>query len=191
MNQSTRTIAANTKYKSAKVNTGRSNWMSSKNCKIEIVKGQTEMNFELRQSRPGAAINGELKVKNSVARHGKINVSVFQQILNHLGTRFDLPEKNTLNKQSHDKDPVLIQKVYELATKLDKASHVTLDEFKAFVVKADDDWLGSKYEAMIIIEAFTKLSSRDRETAVERLYSQAATANELSGPYLKVSQRTE
>jgi hypothetical protein len=189
-----KTIAAKTEFVAARVNTGRTTWMSSKNCKIEMMKGKTDMNIEIRQSRPGAAINGELKVRNTPARHGKIHLKAFERIFNQLGQHLHMSDHAQLSKKSEELDVELIMKVFHLAKKLDKQSTVTEDEFKKFIDthgKDDPDWLASKYEAMLVIDAFNNLSPTNKQHACERLYSQAAAANELAGPFLKVSQRTE
>jgi hypothetical protein len=188
----TTSIAAKTEFMAAKANTGRTNWMSSKNCKIEIAKGKIDMSIELRQSRPGAIVNGELKVKRTVARHGKIHVNQFARIFDSLGVKLETFDVRKINEQSENLDPVLIQQVYDMANKLEPHPKVTMEEFRKFINehgKTDPDWLGSKYESLVVLTAFMKLSDADKHKAVERLYSQAAASNELAGPYLKVTER--
>jgi hypothetical protein len=190
-NASSGTIAARTLYKDFVISTGKKDWTSSKNVKINMTKGSKQMNIEIRQSKGGAAINGELKIANNPARHGKLHHKIFERIFQQLGHPFTLPDKTKLNAQSKIADPELVRKTYDLAKKLDRTSTVSFEDFQEFISaksKEDQDWLGSKYEGMIILEAFSKMSSHDKQKACERLYSQASAANELAGPYLKVSQ---
>jgi hypothetical protein len=175
-----------------KVNTGTTNWTSSKNCKIEVKKGNIAIGIELRQSKGGAQVNGELKMKGTQARHGKIHMNTFVKIFQELGVKLEVPNQQTLNSESRTLDEDLIGKTLKLATKLDARSHVTFEEFSDFLkekVKTDSDWLGSKYGAMLVIEAFASLSKDKQELAVERIYSNAAASNELAGPFLKVTER--
>lgn len=185
-------IAARTIYKDFVISTGKSDWTSSKNVKINMMKGSTRMNIEIRQSKGGAVINGEMKINNNPARHGKLNFEhAFQKIFKELGQRIEIPEKAKLNHQSKICDPELVRKVFDLATKLDHSSTIKFDVFQTFIgtkSKEDPDWLASKYEGMLVLEAFSKMSDKDKQKACERLYSQASAANELAGPFLKVSQ---
>lgn len=193
MNLAKSTPKTNIEFVEAKVNTGTKDWTSSKNCRIDMIKGgHIAMSVEIRQSRPGSAVNGELKIKNTPARHGKINLVHFKQILNKLGSKLDVPPTAEINKQSKEMDSQLVEKTYQLATKLDKSSSVTKGDFQTFIAektKTDPDWLASKYSAMLIIDAIVSLNKANRKIAAERLYSQAASEHDLAGPYLKVTQR--
>lgn len=187
-----KTVAAQTEFVAARVSTGKTNWMSSKNCKIEMSKGKMDLAIELRQSRPGALVNGELKVRGTVARHGKIHIRQFERIFAAHKVRLEMPDKAKLQRESEELGFDLVQKVFDLATKLNDGAKVTMEEFREFINKhgkTDPDWLASKYEAMLVIEAFSKLNASDKQKVCEALYSQAAAANELAGPFLKVNQR--
>jgi hypothetical protein len=181
-----------TEYVGFKVSTGTSDWTSSKNCKIMMKKGTQVIDVEVRQSKGGAQINGELKIKKTAARHGKIHMNSFVSIFKGFHVVLQVPTQRELNKASADLDPQLIDDTYALASKLDRTSHVTLQSFTDFVHnkgKSDPDWLGSKYGALLVVEAFSKLSDSDKNKACSRLYSTAAASNDLAGPYLKVTER--
>ena len=185
-------IAAKTFFVAARVNTGKKDWTSSKNCKIELSKGKMDLAVEIRQSRPGAAVNGELKVRGTIARHGKISLAQLSRVFESLGSKIEIPNKQKLNKDSEDLDFTLIQKVFDLAKKLDPQSTMTMEKFREFINvhgKKDPDWLASKYESMLVLDGFSGLSKNDKHKAAERLYSQAAASDELAGPFLKVNQR--
>jgi hypothetical protein len=177
-----------TKFTGLQANTGRTNWTTSKNVRICFSKGQSEFYVELRQSRPGAKLNGELNKKRDVARHGKILIDKILSILQKLGQQVSLPDRATTAKLSAQFDPDLINKVVVIANKLEN-DHVTAEQVSTMLQeKKDPDWLQSKYEGLLILEAFNKLNDHKKEQAVEALYSAASAANDLAGPFLKVAQ---
>lgn len=183
---------AQTEFIDAKINTGGKNWLSSKNCIIQLAKGKTDMTITIRQSSRGAAVNGELKFRGQKSNSGKIILGKFISLFKKYGVTADIPPNQELNKQSFARDSSLTHRVYELAMKLDKTTKVTPEEFKQHVdTKCIEDphWLASKYAAMLLIEGLMKLSKENRVKVCEALYSHAAASDDLSGPYLKFAER--
>lgn len=177
-----------TKFTGLRANTGKKDWTTSKNVQICFSKGQSEFYVELRQSRPGAKLNGELNKKRDVARHGKILVEKIISIAEKLGQHVTLPDRQKTAQLSAAYDHELMAKVTALANKLEN-DHVTVDQLSQMLQeKQDPDWLQSKYEGLLILEAFSKMNNHKKEQAVEALYSAASAANDLAGPFLKVAQ---
>jgi hypothetical protein len=177
-----------TKFTSLRANTGKKDWTTSKNVQICFSKGQSEFYVELRQSAPGKKLNGELNKRRDVARHGKILIEKIISIAEKLGQKVTLPDRAETAKKSAAYDSELINKVTDLANKLEN-DHVPAEQLTQMLQqKQDPDWLQSKYEGLLILEAFSKMNDQKKEQAVEGLYSAASAANDLAGPFLKVAQ---
>ncbi len=169
-------------------NTGKSTWMSSKNCKITFTSGTKDMQLVLRSPYPRAPVNGELQQRGSSAQHGKVNGKVIHRVIHSCGANYRIPDQGQINTWSYNKDPKLIKAVFDLAQKHDKGSKVTLAEFSTFIRQEKDyDWLASKYGALIHLDAFASLNPIKRSQAINMIYSHGSSAHELSGPFLKVS----
>lgn len=178
-----------TKFQRLRANTGRKDWTTSKNVQICFAKGQSEYYVELRQSRPGAKLNAELNMRRNPARHGKVLIDRVLNIVSKLGQNVTLPDRATTAKQSAEYDIDLATKVTNLANTLEN-DKVTVEQLiESLNEKKDPDWLQSKYEGLLILEAINKLDDHKKEQVVEGLYSAASAANELAGPFLKVSQQ--
>jgi hypothetical protein len=177
------------RYTGSKVNTGRTDWMSAKMAKVEFsLSGGKSGWFDLRQSSPGAAINGEMQLRHhQSAQHGKVHDSIFTQAIRQAGGNLRLPNHIELNRRSVAYDPQLIQDTFDLATKLDPQSKVTVEQFNNMLEeKKDPNWLASKYSAMLIVDAIEKLPIDKRHDVVATVYSHALALGELAGPFIKV-----
>lgn len=186
--QTTSIIQELPKFKAAQISTGGTNWTSSKMTKIDFVleKGKSG-HFELRQSKPGADVNGEMVIRTSAARHGKINGAHIRDAIRNNGGTIKIPNERELNQRSQVFDPVLIQQTYDLAKKLDPLSSLPIEQFRDMLEKKKDySWLASKYVGMLYIEAIQKLTAPKRDQVVRDIYSHALVAGELAGPFLKV-----
>lgn len=176
------------KFKQLRVNTGKTDWTTSKQVNVEFILEKGRLgHFEFRLSKAGAALNGEMIIRSSAARHGKINIKNVEQTIREAGGTLKLPDHREIAQLSMDFDEELMRATFDLASSLDNTSTVTFDKFKGNLLqKRDLSWLASKYQALLVAQSISKLSDQKKNQVIVQLYSHALVAGELAGPFIKV-----
>ncbi len=176
-------------YERFRVNTGKKDWTSSKRVDIVFKKGSIDGSIVIRSFDSAAQVRGTLDQKRSKALHGKIGFNdfikpTFQKIGNQT---INLPPRAELNKLSRSYDVGLATKVTELANKLDGTSIKVEYLLEQLGQEPEKNlyWLADKYEGLLVIEAFSKMSKKQQQQVTDALHSRGSASQELSGPFIK------
>jgi hypothetical protein len=158
----------------------------SKSLLSTMLYEKRERDIAFRSFDTGQAVSGEVSIKGSSARHGKVGSGEINDIFHRYGLSPLTPPRKIEEEFGVDKEGLIGQMIDNARAVSPEAADAAEDILPELAKTLDWNKIASKFQAIEVVSKIAQLPKNKQVEVIQEMYKFASSQNALSSVFVKV-----